>query len=108
MNPMNTAPRDGREVLLVRSGTGRQQFERRKWCAEHALWEWDMGGGPEGDFSGWLDIDAMIDDRARLVDLLRRALVHVPTFQRVTPEGCDESMVQPNPLFAEIKQELGL
>lgn len=105
MNSMSTAPRTGQPVL-VEWPNGERTMVTPNY-ADDQFWHGPLGGHCHSMFlSGWWDIDALIADRARLTDLLRKALAYIPSITRVTPEGCDESMVQPHPLRAAIEKEL--
>lgn len=70
LQPIDTAPRDGSEVLLYfRSGVS----GRRKCIAEwdSASERWSLCGISLTDaaFSGWLDIEALVRDSERLSEL---------------------------------------
>lgn len=69
LQPMTTAPRDGSEVLLVCSAVytswGKLQRVSALWNG-HA-WDDEMSGEhPDSAFVGWLDIEALVRDSARL------------------------------------------
>lgn len=73
LQPIDTAPRDGSEVLLYfRSGVS----GRRKCIAEwdSASERWSLCGISLTDaaFSGWLDVEALARDSERLTKLIDR------------------------------------
>ncbi len=60
--PMNTAPRDGREVWLMLKNQNR--MELRSWDEDRKQWRnYDLEYS-DCYFSGWLDIDALVRDAA--------------------------------------------
>lgn len=75
--PMNTAPRDGREVWLMLKSGG--QLVKCRWTKheEYPLESWvsvdeQLDGEYEDDqVSGWLDIEALARDSERLNHILR-------------------------------------
>lgn len=87
--PMNTAPRDGREVWLMLKSGG--QLVKCRWTKheEYPLESWvsvdeQLDGEYEDDqVSGWLDIEALVRDSARLDWLLPiLSLAEGPTDER--------------------------
>lgn len=75
LQDIKTAPRDGSDVLLVlipklAEPRGSDKVLAR-WCPHNLSWRGINWSYPDDDFSGWLDIEALALDSARL-DFLER------------------------------------
>lgn len=75
LQPMSTAHRDGREVLIVLN-TGEKQIV--EWVGENPNWVtrnmWTNGcdNWIDESIEGWLDLPALVQDSARLTKLIDR------------------------------------
>lgn len=94
LQPMSTAPRDGREVLIVLDAAYARWSDSNRilarWSA--SISEWDEGDGVSHYDSvcvGWIDLEALVRDAERLdylereVEIGRRILAH--TDQQIDP-----------------------